>query len=313
MSTPTRTGATERPTWADWAMEWVWGGGLRWRADCVGPEQKKKKGCADEATTRGKPALKLLCGSVAVSSLLSTKKQSCAPLPSLALPPRGPLRPCQLVRGCVGEGRRGRQAPAAAVPLDECASTKRDAGGGWALVPVPCLSQHNWRDENDHNACIDWGERRSPTSPHPTTTAPPRSSVATTVAAAAAAALLALTPTPASAANVRLPPIDSDPARCERAFVGNTIGQANAVSDKLLDLRACKLVKADLSGKTLSGALLVDADLTGAVLRETVLTKAYAVGANFTGADATNAVVDRVSFDKANLTKVNFSNAILTG
>lgn len=124
--------------------------------------------------------------------------------------------------------------------------------------------------------------------------------------------MLAFTPAPAGAA-VRLPPIDNDPARCERAFVGNTIGQANAVSDKILDLRQCKLAKADLSGKTLAGALLVDADLSGATLRETVLTKAYAVNANFTGADASNAVVDRVAFDKSNLTKVNFTNAILTG
>lgn len=182
-----------------------------------------------------------------------------------------------------------------------------------ALVAVGHSAQLARRGH--HNARLGGrGSVRRPPSLHHTRTASlPRPSVATTVAAAAAAALLALTPTPASAANVRLPPIDSDPARCERAFVGNTIGQANAVSDKLLDLRACKLVKADLSGKTLSGALLVDADLSGAVLRETVLTKAYAVNANFTGADATNAVVDRVSFDKSNLTKVNFTNAILTG
>jgi hypothetical protein len=29
------------------------------------------------------------------------------------------------------------------------------------------------------------------------------------------------------------------PDRCDRGFVGNTIGQANAVSDKILDLRLC--------------------------------------------------------------------------
>ena len=45
----------------------------------------------------------------------------------------------------------------------------------------------------------------------------------------------------------------ADPNRCERAFVGNTIGQANAVSDKILDLRFCMLGGKDLSGKTLSG------------------------------------------------------------
>ena len=66
----------------------------------------------------------------------------------------------------------------------------------------------------------------------------------------AAAALLAA---PAALADVRLPPLDNDPNRCERAFVGNTIGQANAVSDKALDLRFCDLKGKDLSGKTLSG------------------------------------------------------------
>lgn len=47
----------------------------------------------------------------------------------------------------------------------------------------------------------------------------------------AAAAALALGAGPAGAANnVRLPPLDTTPDRCERAYQGNTIGQANAVS-----------------------------------------------------------------------------------
>lgn len=45
----------------------------------------------------------------------------------------------------------------------------------------------------------------------------------------------------------------SDPLRCERAFTGNTIGQANAVSDKILDLRFCSFPGAELKGKVLSG------------------------------------------------------------
>ena len=49
-------------------------------------------------------------------------------------------------------------------------------------------------------------------------------------------------------ADLRLPPIDKDPNRCERAFVGNTIGQSNAVSDRVLDLRYCELPGADLHG-----------------------------------------------------------------
>jgi uncharacterized protein YjbI with pentapeptide repeats len=131
--------------------------------------------------------------------------------------------------------------------------------------------------------------------------------------AAAAVILFSSSPLAPASAAVRLPPIDSDPLRCERAFTGNTIGQANAVSDKTLDLRGCKLAKADLSGKTLSGALLSDADLAGARMVETVMTKAYAVGASFKGADLSSAVIDRVDFSKADLSKVNFTNAILTG
>ena len=40
--------------------------------------------------------------------------------------------------------------------------------------------------------------------------------------------------------SVRLPPVnENDPNRCERAFTGNTIGQANAVSNEALDFRGC--------------------------------------------------------------------------
>ena len=71
-----------------------------------------------------------------------------------------------------------------------------------------------------------------------------------------------------------LSPIDQDPDRCERAFVGNTIGQANAVSDRILDLRKCAYDGKDLSTKTLSGALMVDASFKGANLTEVVMSKA---------------------------------------
>jgi len=114
-------------------------------------------------------------------------------------------------------------------------------------------------------------------------------------------------------ADTRLPPIDSDPNRCERGFVGNTIGQANAVSDRVLDLRMCTYDGANLSQKTLSGALMSDASFKGSNMQEVVLSKAYAVGSNFEGADMTNSVLDRVQFSKANLTNVNFTNAVITG
>lgn len=49
--------------------------------------------------------------------------------------------------------------------------------------------------------------------------------------------------------------------------------QANAVSDKLLDLRKCNYSGKNLSGKTLAGALLSETDMTNTNLTEAVLTK----------------------------------------
>ncbi|PSC69801.1 Thylakoid lumenal kDa chloroplastic [Micractinium conductrix] len=130
--------------------------------------------------------------------------------------------------------------------------------------------------------------------------------------AASAALLLGAGPAAADS-NVRLPPLDKDPNRCERGFVGNTIGQANAVSNTALDLRFCKYPGANLSGKTLSGALMSETDMRGANLREVVLTKAYALKADLSGADLTNAVIDRVYFDEANLEGAQLVNAVITG
>ncbi|XP_078162180.1 tetratricopeptide repeat (TPR)-like superfamily protein [Carex rostrata] len=113
----------------------------------------------------------------------------------------------------------------------------------------------------------------------------------------------------------RLPPLSTDPNRCERAYVGNTIGQANGVYDKPLDLRFCDFSndKSNLKGKTLSAALASDAKFDGADMTEVVMSKAYAVGASFQGTDFTNAVLDRVVFDKANLKGAIFKNAVLSG
>ncbi|MEW5304739.1 MAG: hypothetical protein WDW38_009704 [Sanguina aurantia] len=115
-------------------------------------------------------------------------------------------------------------------------------------------------------------------------------------------------------AEFRLPPIDiKDPDRCARGYVGNTIGQANAVSDKLLDMRKCSYKGANLSAKVLAGALMSEADLSETNLQEAVLTKAYAVNANFENADMTNAVLDRSDFSKSNMKGVKFNNAVVTG
>merc|ERR1712118_537866 len=94
------------------------------------------------------------------------------------------------------------------------------------------------------------------------------------------------------------PPIDPDPQHCERAFVGNTIGQANAVQDRPLDLRECALPSADLKAKTLSRA---------------VLSKVYAVDSDFSGVDFTSAVIDRAALMGSKFVGANFYNAVFTG
>eukprot|EP00850_Spirogloea_muscicola_P025035 SM002034S05859 [mRNA] locus=s2034:715:1726:- [translate_table: standard] len=113
----------------------------------------------------------------------------------------------------------------------------------------------------------------------------------------------------------RLPPLSNDPNRCERAFDGNTIGQANGVADKVLDLRGCNYSgdKTNLKGKTLSAALMAGANFDDTDLTEVIMSKAYAVGASFRGANFTNAVVDRVLFDKADMRGAKFNNTVLSG
>ncbi|KAL6883533.1 hypothetical protein ACP4OV_010947 [Aristida adscensionis] len=120
---------------------------------------------------------------------------------------------------------------------------------------------------------------------------------------------------PVIAASQRLPPLSTEPNRCERAFVGNTIGQANGVYDKPLDLRFCDYTneKTNLKGKSLAAALMSDAKFDGADMSEVVMSKAYAVGASFKGTDFTNAVIDRVNFEKADLTGAIFRNTVLSG
>ncbi|XP_031252829.1 thylakoid lumenal 17.4 kDa protein, chloroplastic-like [Pistacia vera] len=120
---------------------------------------------------------------------------------------------------------------------------------------------------------------------------------------------------PVIAANVRLPPLSTEPNRCERAYVGNTIGQANGVYDKPIDLRFCDYSneKSNLKGKSLAAALMSNAKFDGADMSEVVMSKAYAVGASFKGTDFSNAVLDRVNFGKANLQGAVFKNTVLSG
>ncbi|XP_031482046.1 thylakoid lumenal 17.4 kDa protein, chloroplastic [Nymphaea colorata] len=123
------------------------------------------------------------------------------------------------------------------------------------------------------------------------------------------------TASPVLAANQRLPPLSTEPNRCERAFVGNTIGQANGVYDKPIDLRFCDYTndKSNLKGKSLAAALMSDAKFDGADMSEVVMSKAYAVGASFKGVDFSNAVLDRVNFGKADLEGAVFKNTVLSG
>ncbi|GMH19764.1 hypothetical protein Nepgr_021605 [Nepenthes gracilis] len=120
---------------------------------------------------------------------------------------------------------------------------------------------------------------------------------------------------PVIAANQRLPPLSTEPNRCERAYVGNTIGQANGVYDKPIDLRYCDYTndKSNLKGKSLAAALMSEAKFDGADMSEVVMSKAYAVGASFKGVDFSNAVLDRVNFGKANLQGASFKNTVLSG
>ncbi|ONK57080.1 uncharacterized protein A4U43_C10F16400 [Asparagus officinalis] len=135
------------------------------------------------------------------------------------------------------------------------------------------------------------------------------------VACGMLAACLVTAASPVVAANQRLPPLSTDPDRCERAFVGNTIGQANGVYDKAIDLRFCDYTndKSNLKGKSLAAALMSEAKFDGADMSEVVMSKAYAVGASFKGVDFTNAVLDRVNFGKADLKGAIFRNTVLSG
>eukprot|EP00249_Psilotum_nudum_P001317 c13751_g1_i1 orf=238-1197(-) len=98
-----------------------------------------------------------------------------------------------------------------------------------------------------------------------------------------AATLLTSWPSLAATKAPKLPPLSKEPNRCEKAFIGNTIGQAN------------------------------DAKFDGADMSEVIMSKAYAVGASFKDADFTNAVIDRVNFGNANLEGAKFRNTVLSG
>ncbi|KAF2299319.1 hypothetical protein GH714_031503 [Hevea brasiliensis] len=135
-----------------------------------------------------------------------------------------------------------------------------------------------------------------------------------------------------------------------QAFVGNTIGQANGVYDKPIDLRFCDYTneKSNLKGKSLAAALMSDAKFDGADMSEVVMSRLmllelasrdghlsilsvlicsyqnvhdYDMGLNgitvnptiFAGVDFSNAVLDRVNFGKANLQGAVFKNAVLSG
>ncbi|MQL74476.1 hypothetical protein Taro_006841, partial [Colocasia esculenta] len=118
------------------------------------------------------------------------------------------------------------------------------------------------------------------------------------------ATLVMTAASPAIAANQRLPPLSTEPNRCERAFVGNTIGQANGVYDKPLDLRFCDYTneKSNLKGKSLSAALVSDAKFDGADMSEK---------ADLQGAILKNTVLSGSTFDDAQLQDAVFEDTII--
>ena len=58
-----------------------------------------------------------------------------------------------------------------------------------------------------------------------------------------------------------------------KGWQSHCVVQANAVSDKVLDLRKCDYKGANLNGKQLPGALMSESDFTGAQMVEATLTK----------------------------------------
>lgn len=133
----------------------------------------------------------------------------------------------------------------------------------------------------------------------------------TAMVSAATLTLSPVTPTHAAGNVLRLGPIDrSDVNRCKPS--SSAIGQANAVRDKLLDLRECDLRNANFSQFDLSGGIFSNADVQGANLKDAQLSKSYAPFANFRDVDFTNAVVDRVTFDNTDLSNSIFANAVLS-
>ncbi|TYI83534.1 hypothetical protein E1A91_D05G299700v1 [Gossypium mustelinum] len=127
-----------------------------------------------------------------------------------------------------------------------------------------------------------------------------------TVACGLLAVCTVATASPVIAANQRLPPLSTEPNRCERAFVGNTICQANGVYNKPLDLRFCNYTnkKSNLKGKSVAAALMSDAKFDGADMSEAVMSKAYAVGASFK-------VLSGSTFDNAQLEDAVFEDTII--
>ncbi|KAB2021163.1 hypothetical protein ES319_D07G120200v1 [Gossypium barbadense] len=92
----------------------------------------------------------------------------------------------------------------------------------------------------------------------------------------------------------RLLPLSTEHNRCERAFVGNTIGQANDYTNE----------KSKLKGKSVAAALMSDAKFDGADMFEAMMSKAYVVGASFK-------VLSGSTFDNAQLEDAVFEDTII--
>lgn len=84
---------------------------------------------------------------------------------------------------------------------------------------------------------------------------------------------------------MKLPPLSNDPFRCENAFIGNNIRQANGVANTLFDFWFYEFSSdtKNLKVKSLITTLMVDAKFDGDDFTKVVMSKVYALNASFKG------------------------------
>ncbi|KAJ8764261.1 hypothetical protein K2173_006001 [Erythroxylum novogranatense] len=131
------------------------------------------------------------------------------------------------------------------------------------------------------------------------------------------AAWIITTATSVIVASQRLPPLSTEPNRCERAFVGNTIGQANGVYDKLVDLRFCDYTNDKSNRREVTcNALMSDAKFDGVDMSKCGFLQCCFGSVNFgkaelQGAIFKNTVLSGSTFEEAHLENAVFEDTII--